>query len=312
VPEFARKIQQLCDDIGFDVVQFEEPRMAQYLRYLPPDLQKKSVLTLYDVSYKQADSLFEIETDPIMRWRYRIHSQMTRRWEPRGLGQFARVCTVSGLDRDALLEANPHLNIEVIPNGVDTESYQPLPPADSAPALVYVGNMSYLPTRDGAMYLREQILPLVWRDKPEVEAWIVGANPPDQLRALDDARFHVTGLVDEIVPYYQRSAVSVVPLRSGGGTRLKILEAMALGRPVVSTTIGCEGLEVVDGQHLLTADDPRLFADHILHLLADDALWNEVVSRARRLVEDQYGWHSIAQRLIGIYQEISTAEPVPR
>jgi glycosyltransferase involved in cell wall biosynthesis len=235
---------------------------------------------------------------------------MTRRWEPRGLGQFARVCTVSSLERDLLLEANPHLNIEVIPNGVDTLTYTPLPPADSVPALVYVGNMAYLPSRDGALYLCEEILPLVWRDQPEVEAWVVGASPPEQLLALDDPRVHVTGLVDDVVTYYQRSAVSVVPLRAGGGTRLKILEAMALGRPIVSTTIGREGLDVLDGQHLLVADDPRQFADHVLRLLADEALRDDIVSRARQLVEEQYAWHSIAQNLIEVYQEISTTDNV--
>jgi glycosyltransferase involved in cell wall biosynthesis len=308
--EFARKLQQLCDEVEFDVVQFEEPRTAQYLRYLPPDLQKKSVLTLYDISYTQAASLHAIETDPVMRWRYWIHGQMTRRWEPRGLAQFARVCTVSSLERDLLLEANPHLNIEVIPNGVDTLTYTPLPPADSVPALVYVGNMAYLPSRDGALYLCEEILPLVWRDQPEVEAWVVGASPPEQLLALDDPRVHVTGLVDDVVTYYQRSAVSVVPLRAGGGTRLKILEAMALGRPIVSTTIGREGLDVLDGQHLLVADDPRQFADHVLRLLADEALRDDIVSRARQLVEEQYAWHSIAQNLIEVYQEISTTDNV--
>jgi glycosyltransferase involved in cell wall biosynthesis len=117
--------------------------------------------------------------------------------------------------------------------------------------------------------------------------------------------------VDEVIPYYRQSAVCVIPLRAGGGTRLKILEAMALGRPVVSTTIGCEGLNVIDGEHLLIADSPKQFAEKSVRLLRDRQLYQYISANGRQLVEAHYGWDKIAERLMDVYEEM-VAKPMVR
>jgi glycosyltransferase involved in cell wall biosynthesis len=123
---------------------------------------------------------------------------------------------------------------------------------------------------------------------------------------LDGTGVRVTGRVEDVVPYYQQSAVCVVPLRAGGGTRLKILEAMALGRPVVSTTIGCEGLDVVDGEHLFIADTPEQFAQKTVRLLQERHVAQYMCANARQLVEARYGWDNIAKRLMDVYEEMVT------
>jgi glycosyltransferase involved in cell wall biosynthesis len=114
----------------------------------------------------------------------------------------------------------------------------------------------------------------------------------------------VTGRVEDILPFYQRTSICVVPLRAGGGTRLKILEGMALGRPVVTTSIGCEGLEAVHGKHLLIADDPAGFADHINRLMSDAALYRSIAQSARQFVESHYGWDAIAEKLMHLYETV--------
>jgi glycosyltransferase involved in cell wall biosynthesis len=114
----------------------------------------------------------------------------------------------------------------------------------------------------------------------------------------------VTGTVEDVLPHYEATTVCVVPLRAGGGTRLKILEAMALGRPVVSTAIGCEGLDLIDGEHLLIADTPEQFAAKTVRLLKDAELSHDLCRNARKLVETRYGWDRIAQRLLDIYEEM--------
>ena len=119
---------------------------------------------------------------------------------------------------------------------------------------------------------------------------------------------HVTGQVDEVIPYYQRCPICVVPLRAGGGTRLKILEAMALGRPVVSTSIGCEGLNVIDGKHLLIADTPAQFAEKTIRLLQDRQLYHHLVLNGRELVESCYSWDQIANKLMTVYDEMTEDE----
>ena len=153
-----------------------------------------------------------------------------------------------------------------------------------------------------------QILPLIRHTINPMEFWIVGGNPRPEVLELNGNGVRVTGRVEDVVPYYQQSTVCVVPLRAGGGTRLKILEAMALGRPVVSTTIGCEGLDVVDGEHLFIADTPEQFAQKTVRLLLDRHLSQYMCANARRLVEAHYGWDRIARRLTDVYDEM-VAQP---
>jgi glycosyltransferase involved in cell wall biosynthesis len=136
------------------------------------------------------------------------------------------------------------------------------------------------------------------------ELWIVGRDPRPEVLELNGNGVHVTGRVEDVVPYYRQSAVCVVPLRAGGGTRLKILEAMALGRPVVSTTIGCEGLDVVDGEHLLIADNPAQFAEKTVRLLTERQLYQHIATEGRKLVVTKYDWNIIADRIMQTYTEL--------
>lgn len=204
------------------------------------------------------------------------------------------------------MQANPRLQVDVIPNGVDIEKYQPLPlpSANESPRLLFTGNMGYPPCTDAALYFCNEIFPIIRQRIHAAELWIVGRDPTPGVLQLNGNGVHVTGRVEDIVPYYQQSSVCVVPLRAGGGTRLKILEAMALGRPVVSTTIGCEGLNVVDGKHLLIADTPEQIAEKTLRLLSDRQLYQEISINGRQLVVDQYDWNSIADRLLQVYEEL--------
>ena len=303
--ELADRIRRLAFTVDFDIVQIEQSRMALYLEALPPDAHSRSILVFHNIAAYQYDRISHIELKPARRVRAWLHSRMLHRWEPRYAEQFDRCITVSEVDRGLLMKANPRLKVDVVPNGVDTQIYQPLPLENTQPALLLIGNMSYAPCADGALWFCNQVLPRIRRVLGEVEVWIVGVSPPPEVVRLSGDGVHVTGRVEDVVPYYRRSAVSVVPLRAGGGTRLKILEAMALGRPVVSTSIGCEGLDVEDGRHLLIADDPECFAERTVRLLTDKALYRRLVTEARWLVEAKYDWDVIAEQLLSIYSEIT-------
>jgi glycosyltransferase involved in cell wall biosynthesis len=161
--------------------------------------------------------------------------------------------------------------------------------------------MGYAPCVDAIIYFCRQILPRVESVLGTVEVWIVGASPSPEVLALANKSVHVTGQVKDVVPYYERSAISIVPLRAGGGTRLKILEAMALGRPVVSTSIGCEGLDVIDGEQLLIADTPEKFSEGIIRLLTDKNLYQKMTADARQFVETRYDWNLIVRKLLDVY-----------
>jgi glycosyltransferase involved in cell wall biosynthesis len=165
--------------------------------------------------------------------------------------------------------------------------------------------MGYEPNDDAVLYFCRDILPIIRRTVPGVELWIVGRDPTPAVRALASDTVHVSGRVDDVVPYYERSAVAIVPLRAGGGTRLKILEAMALGRPVVTTTIGCEGLDVRDNEHVLIADTAESFAARTVQLINSPELWQAIAARARELVVNQYDWDAIAGQMLRLYEELT-------
>jgi glycosyltransferase involved in cell wall biosynthesis len=165
--------------------------------------------------------------------------------------------------------------------------------------------MGYSPNIDAMLYFCDEILPLIQAQVPNVKLVIAGQHPaPAILKLAERAGVSVTGAVPEVTPYYQQARLSIVPLRAGGGTRLKILESMALGRPVVSTSLGCEGLQVVDQEHLLIADTPVEFAQRVIQLLQDRELRARLAGQARRLVESRYDWSVISANLLRVYHDL--------
>lgn len=303
--DLTRKIQRLVSLVDFDVVEIVDSYMALYLEILPQELKTKTLLTFIDVVYDKNDRIYRLEMKRTRKLRTWLYGRMMRGWEPYYCEQFARCITVSHSDRRLLLAANPRLQIDVIPNGVDTHLYQPLPDSSPAPVLIFVGNMAYRPNIDAMVYFCREILPRIRQVVSDVELWIVGKNPPPEVDRLNGNGVHVTGRVDDLRPFYIRSTACVVPLRAGGGTRLKILEAMALGRPVVSTSIGCEGIDAIDSEHIYIADRPDEFADKTVRLLTDVALRRSFSSRARELVVNHYDWDIIAKQLVQTYTKVS-------
>lgn len=223
-----------------------------------------------------------------------------RRFEEGALRRFGLVLAVSDSDRRTFQRLYaPAAPIAVVPTGVDTGYFQP--PADSSieqQHLVFTGSMDWLPNEDGMTYFCREILPIVRRVEPEVTLSIVGRAPTPAVRKLADIRgVEVTGRVDDVRPHVARGAVYIVPLRVGGGTRLKIFEAMAMGRACVSTTVGAEGLPVTPGEHLVIADDPDRFAHAIVRLLRDRTHRAEIERAARQLVVERYDWSAAAAEL---------------
>jgi polysaccharide biosynthesis protein PslH len=304
--ELVEKIRQLVAGKDFDIVQIDT-RMGLYLETLPKNLRRKSILMFADFTLQQSGRISKVEQNWYRKLRRLLLSVTMGYWETRYAEKYDRCTTVSVADQQLLVKANPRLQVDVIPNGVDIEKYQPLalPPEDIPPYLMFIGHMGYPPCVDAMLFFCREIFPFIRHKIDLAELWIVGRDPRQEVLELDGNGVHVTGRVEDVVPYYQQSAVCVVPLRAGGGTRLKILEAMALGRPVVSTTIGCEGLDVVDNEHLLIADEPKQFAEKTVRLLADQQLYQHIATEGRKLVVRKYDWNIIADRMMQIYNELA-------
>jgi polysaccharide biosynthesis protein PslH len=300
--ELAIEIQNLAARMDFDVVLIEHGCMGLYLEALPPTLRKRTVWILHDIDFDKFKRISRIERRVDRKMRAWIHSMMMRRWQPYFAELFGLCVTMSEADRRLLTSVNHRLRVEVSPNGVDTHRYRPIPEESETPAMLFIGNMGYQPNVDAAIYFCKEVLPLIRARVADAELWLVGVNPRASVRRLAGDGVFVTEEVPDVVPYYTRSRVCVVPLRAGSGTRLKILEAMAIGRPVVSTSIGAEGLDVIDGKHVFIADDSREFAEKTIELLTNRALRTRLTKEAREYVVASFDWDVIARRLIEVFE----------
>ena len=229
-----------------------------------------------------------------------------RREELRTYRDADGVYLCSAADERRLLDQVPGVRTAVIPNAADVEYYQPRPtdPPPDGRTVVYFGLLSTVPNIDGVIHFVQNIWPRIAAAHPEARCKIIGGRPPPSLLALAGPRVELTGFVSDLRPHLAAAAAVVVPLRLGGGTRLKIVEAMAMGKAIVSTTLGAEGIEAVPGRDLLIEDEPAAFADAVNRLLAEPGLAARIGQSARQLAVDRYGWSGAAQALEGFYRRI--------
>ena len=303
--EAVNRLQAIFAREKIDIFQVEHSLLAAYLDAVPREGSCRTVLSLHNVCFEQYRQMARLEVGFAARALYRLKAFAMSNSERHYIPRFDCCIVVSAAERDLLQRALPEVRAVVIENGVDCAQLQPLPESSPGSGLLFAGVMDYPPNTDGVMLFARSILPRIRAFVPDVKLFVVGHSPPARVRALGrEPGIEVTGYVKEILPYYRLSKVVVVPLRAGGGTRLKILESMALGRAVVSTTAGCAGLEVCHGVHLLIADDPQQFADCVVQLLGDDALRTELAGNARRLVEQHYDWPMLGRRLASAHREI--------
>jgi glycosyltransferase involved in cell wall biosynthesis len=186
--------------------------------------------------------------------------------------------------------------VHVVQTGVDTSYFTPMPGLEGRAHLVFTGSMDWLPNEDGMLYFVRDILPRIRQVEPEVTLSIIGRAPtPAVKRLAEEHGIEVTGRVDDVRPHVARGDVYVVPLRIGGGTRLKIFEAMAMAKAVVSTTVGAEGLPITPGRDVMIADEPARFAQAVVHLIRDQESRRRIEGAARELVVTKYDWAAVAE-----------------
>lgn len=219
---------------------------------------------------------------------------------------FDAVYVVSEMDRAYLSAIDPRLRIYVVSNGLDIDHFLPAPEPSPPPFhLVFTGAMDYTANQDAVRYFHREILPRIDRQLPEVRFWVVGRDPGPHLAALArDPRIMLTGGVDDVRPYLARATVMIVPMRLGSGTRIKIMEALAMAKSVVSTRAGAEGLRVVPGKHLMVADGPDAFAAEVVRLARDPAERQRLGREGRALVEAEYDWRVVLAPLSQAVHEV--------
>jgi len=327
-PRFSSLLARYLTDGDYDAALFVGIDMGPYLEQaagwraaLPsvgeapePTSRRRPRLIFDDINAEYVLQQRAFETDlrhlsHPRRWAGALYSfiqwQKLRRFEARLCRLADDVVAVSETDALALQRIVPGLAVTVVPNGVDLERYRPaadLPHLLPAPALVFTGKMDFRPNVDAACWFADEVLPGVQAAVPDITFAIVGRDPHPRVRALAGRpSILVTGQVEDDLPYFQDATVYVVPLRVGGGTRLKVLAAMAMEKALVSTSLGCEGLGAEHDRELLIADTPADFAAQTIALLGDAARRQALGRQARQFVERRYGWPALAPALERLY-----------
>lgn len=304
LPYFMKKYQsagmrqaiiERAQSNAFDVLvcDFLQPSLN-----VPADVPYATVLFQHNVEAMIWKRHYETQANPLKKAYLYGQWRKTHAYERAACHSFDMVVAVSREDRQTMQREYGIEAVADVPTGVDTEYFRSSGRERRQPHnLVFTGSMDWLPNEDAMQYFTKEILPRIRQAVPDVTLTVVGRNPYTSLLELSkrDPAIIVTGRVEDVRPYMERAGVYIVPLRIGGGTRLKIYEAMAMEKPMVSTTVGAEGLPVRDGVELLLADEPQSFAAAVVRLMTDEAFANELGARGAKLVREQFGWGSVAE-----------------
>jgi sugar transferase (PEP-CTERM/EpsH1 system associated) len=299
----ARILLQLLNEGHYDVLICDFLFSAPIV---PWGFPIPTILFTHNVETQIWKRHYEVTKNPIWKavtWReYRTMA----RSEELYLKKANHVLTVSETDKTLFSSFLPMEKMTVIPTGVDTEYFFPAESAPQGNRLVFTGSMDWMPNEDAIFYFVEKIFSQVRREVPDASLWVVGRTPSARLEALatSNSGVHVTGTVEDIRPFVRDASVYVVPLRVGGGTRIKIFEAMAMGKAIVSTPIGAEGLPVTHEEDILLEENAEGFASQVVRLLRDATLRKNLGHNARSLVEQNYSWASVSRSFDTVFNKL--------
>jgi sugar transferase (PEP-CTERM/EpsH1 system associated) len=308
-PALNERLVARLNEQPFDVVEIEGIEMAPYLPAI--EAAQSRPLIVYDAHNAEwilQKRAFLADIKNPLRWPAAAYSWVQwhrlRRYEANLLRRVAHTVAMSAPDKVALRDVVSDAPITVVPNGVDFKAYSQFKGTPLHYDLLFTGKMDFRPNIDAALWFGQQVLPLIQAERPHTTFTIVGQRPHPRLDVLrDKPGITITGYVDDVRTYIAGATVYVAPLRVGGGTRLKLLEAMAMQKAIVSTTVGAEGFPVVNGQELILADEPASFAKEVLNLLADPLRRKKLAAAGRAFAQANYGWDKLVPQLEKIYQQ---------
>ena len=310
--KFADRLRALLRENSFAAVQIEGLEMAPYMKVVQEEAPGVLlVLDDHNAEYLLQRRAYEVARSSVRAWTEALYSfiqwHKLRSYERAACARAQLVVTVSEPDRRAVESLGVKTPVAVVPNGIDPEYYARMGRKETderrSHILVFTGTMDFRPNVDAMVWFCHRVLPLIQLQDPRVNLLIVGRNPARAVRWLARASITVTGAVPDVRNYLLDAQVYVVPIRIGGGVRFKMLEALASGIPVVSTSLGAEGIAAVPEEHFLLADDPQTFAQQVMRLLRDPELAQGLAARGIKLVREHYDWQHIVPHLEEAYQQ---------
>lgn len=298
-----RALDEVLANGAFDLMQVESSLMSSL------DLSRAPVTILdeHNIEYELLQRSFRTEGELLRRAFNLVEFLKVRHAERQAWRRYDGCVVTSTRELAEVTSVVAGKPVAVVPNGVDLDHFVPQPDV-SASGLVFTGLMSYRPNIDAVTYFVREILPLIHRTRPAETFTIVGWGVTDEVRALAGPSVIVTSRVPDVTPYLAGAAAVVAPVRIGSGTRLKVLEALAMARPLVSTSLACEGLDLEPGHHLLVADDPSQFAEAVIRVLEDQPLADRLSAAGRQLMEARFGWDVVTAQLEEFHDRVLAAK----
>ena len=296
------KMRKLMQTHQYDLVHLDMLHLADYM-----DLCGNTPVALieHNVEHVILDRRADNETRPLHRAYLRYQAAKLKSYEGRACQRAQHVVAVSELDAQQLRDLGPGARVTSVPNGVDTEYFRTSQTPRKPTSLVFVGGFTWFPNLDAITYFCEDILPKLLKTIPDIQLTVIGKQPdtPVAQEIAKHPNVKLAGLVEDIRPDVDAAAAYIVPLRIGGGTRLKILDALSMSKAIISTSVGCEGLDVEDGKTIVIADTPDAFVQAIVKVLADPAWADTIGQQGRQLVESRYDWAAVAKTLMAVYAD---------
>jgi sugar transferase (PEP-CTERM/EpsH1 system associated) len=305
--EMTGAVSHVLAQNDFDVVQVESIHLMNYLQTIRASSQRAlAICDWHNIESELMQRYSEQEKSAPRRAYARRTARLMKDFEQRALSEFDAHLAVSERDAEALRRVNPSAKVLVTENGVDSSYYATDGSQSNARnRIVFVGSMDYHANVEGVVKFARNVWPRVHQQQPELVFTIVGKDPAPAVRDLSSIKgVEVTGSVAEVRPYYREAVAAIVPLNVGGGSRLKILEAMAASVPVVSTTLGAEGLDIRDGENILIADGEDRLTKAVIDLVNDERLRAQLIAGGRALVAERYDWSRIGAKLFESYRQL--------
>lgn len=295
-------IRLYIENSSYDIVEFGEIGLAGYAGMAS---ETTRILVHQNVESGLLYRRMKYSKNWLAKLYLFLQSVKLRNYERSAGSIFDFHIAVSEADKKTLLEILPAARIAVIPNGVDTDYFKATDDKMEPNSLIYVGGMTWFPNYDAMLYFIKEILPLIRSEIPDIHLHCIGRQIDNRFHnmAAGNSALEIHGFVDDIRPLITKSAVFIVPLRIGGGTRLKIVDAMSMGKAIVSTSVGCEGLRIEDGKDIMIANSPRDFTDKVIEILRNPPLQENLMKHARHTAREIYSWQIIAPMLIKAYEE---------
>lgn len=301
--EFTDELKKYITGTNYDLVHFDTISLAPYKNLI------KAIPTVLDHHNIESHMMLrraENETNLLLKYYYKQEGKRLESYEKTYCKTFDLNITCSKLDSDRLLQIDSDVNVEEVPNGVDITYFTPQNVIEDPNSLIFVGSMNWYPNIEAIHFFYNDVWSLLKSKIPNCVLHIVGANPPESIRnyAADSPNIFVHGYVDDVRPFISKAAVYICPIRDGGGTKLKLLDAFSMGKAVVAHPVACEGINVTAGQDVMFAETPAQYVDAIIDLFDNQPLRKELGVNARRMVELNYSYISIGKAMSTLYEKL--------